>query len=290
MAAPRKRSVLVTGANSGIGLVTCLELAGAGWDVIGSARTAERAARVHEAADERGLEVRTVLLDVDDADSCATAVAEVDDLTGGLTALVNNAGFARSGSVEDVSDEQVRAQLETNVVAPMRLARLVVPGMRERGGGRIVNISSIAGRTSMPLMGWYSASKHALEAVTDALRIEVEADNIKVALVEPGMFATQVWSAAQEGGFPEASTDRYAAAYAHGQALGSRSQHLPDPVWVARTVRLALTNPVPLPRYVIGADAVGGLVLQALLPTAVVDYLKGTGAGLRRVRRLPFLP
>ena len=290
MAAARNKSVLVTGANSGIGLVTCLELAGSGWDVIGSARTPERAALVHEAAESRGLQLRTVLLDVDDADSCATAVAEVEDLTGGLTALVNNAGFARSGAVEDVSDEQVRAQLETNVVAPMRLARLVLPGMRERGGGRIVNISSIAGRTSIPLMGWYAASKHALEAVTDALRIEVEADNVKVALVEPGMFATQVWSAAQEGGFPEASTDRYAAAYAHGQALGARSQSLPDPVWVARTVRLALTNPVPLPRYVIGADAVGGLVLQALLPTAVVDYLKGTGAGLRRGRRLPFLP
>jgi NAD(P)-dependent dehydrogenase (short-subunit alcohol dehydrogenase family) len=283
------RSVLVTGANSGIGLATCLELAGAGWDVVGTARSPEKALRVHEAADERGVTLRTVLLDVDDAASCTAAVAEAEALTGGLFGLVNNAGFARSGAVEDVTDEQVRAQLETNVVAPMRLAREVLPSMRERGSGRIINISSVAGRLSTPLLGWYCASKHALEAISDALRIEVEGDGITVSLVEPGMFATDVWSAAQEGGFPTASTDRYAAAYARGESLGNRAQSLPDPVWVARTVRLALGSPVPLARYVIGADAVGGILAQTVLPTRVTDYLKGVSTGLRRGRRLPFL-
>lgn len=283
------RSVLVTGANSGIGLVTCLELAAAGWDVVGTARTQERADLLHAAAAARDLTVRTVLLDVDDADSCAAGVAEAQELTGGLHALVNNAGFARSGAVEDVTDEQVRAQLETNVVAPMRLARLVLPAMRERGGGRIVNISSVAGRLSTPLMGWYCASKHALEAVTDALRMEVEGDGVKVSLVEPGMFATEVWNAAKEGGFPAASTARYAAAYARGEALGARSQSLPDPVWVARTVRIALTNPVPLARYVVGADAIGGIFAETLLPTALTDYLKAMSTGLRSPLRLPFL-
>ena len=283
------KSVLVTGANSGIGLVTCLEMAGAGWDVVGSARTAERAALVHQAAEERGLSLRTVLLDVDDAASCARAVSEVEELTGGLTALVNNAGYARSGAVEDLDDDEVRAQLETNVVAPMRLARLVLPGMRERGEGRIVNISSVAGRLSTPLMGWYCASKHALEAVTDALRMEVEGDGVKVALVEPGMFATDVWSAAKPGAYPEPTTERYAAAYARGATLGTRSDKLPDPVWVARTVRLALTNPVPLARYVVGADAVGGILAETLLPTVVTDYVKALSTGLRSPLRLPFL-
>jgi NAD(P)-dependent dehydrogenase (short-subunit alcohol dehydrogenase family) len=208
------KSVLVTGANSGIGLVTCLELASAGWDVVGSARTEEKAARVHEAATEKGLEVRTVLLDVDDPTSCMAAVEQVQAMTGGLHALVNNAGFAQSGAVEDVSSEQARAQLETNVIAPIRLTQLVLPRMRELGDGRIVNISSVAGRLSTPLMGWYCASKHALEAVTDALRMEVEGDGVKVSLVEPGMFATDVWTAASDTGFPEPSTARYAAAYA----------------------------------------------------------------------------
>jgi NAD(P)-dependent dehydrogenase (short-subunit alcohol dehydrogenase family) len=283
------KSVLVTGANSGIGAVPCLELAGAGWDVVGSARTAERAARLHDLAAEKGVELRTVLLDVDDEESCRKAVAEVEAMTGGLHALVNNAGFARSGAVEDVTDEQVRAQLETNVVAPIRLARLVLPGMRERGDGRIVNISSVAGRLSTPLMGWYCASKHALEAVTDALRMEVEGDGVKVSLVEPGMFATDVWSAAKEGSYPEPSTARYAAAYARGAALGNRSDKLPDPVWVARTIRIALTTPVPLARYVVGADAVGGILAETVLPTVLTDYVKALSTGLRSPLRLPFL-
>jgi NAD(P)-dependent dehydrogenase (short-subunit alcohol dehydrogenase family) len=244
------KSVLVTGANSGIGLVTVLELAGAGYDVIGTVRSAAKADLVAQAAAERGVDVRTVLMDVDDADSCRSALDEVAGRTdGGPWAVVNNAGYAQSGAVEDVTDEQVRAQLETNVVAPIRIARLVLPRMRERGEGRILNISSVAGRLSTPLMGWYCASKHALEAVTDALRIEVEPDGVRVVLVEPGMFGTDIWSAAKEGGFPDATHARYTAAYAHAEALSHRgSDRLPDPVWVARTVRVALANPVPMAR------------------------------------------
>ena len=283
------KSVLVTGANSGIGLTTCLEMAAAGWDVVGSARTTERAAVLHRAAEERGVELRTVLLDVDDEASCARAVAEVEELTGGLTALVNNAGYAQAGTVEDVTDAQARAQLETNVVAPMRLATLDLPGMRERGSGRIVNVSSVAGRLSTPLMGWYCASKHALEAVTDALRMEVEGDGVKVSLVEPGMFATDVWNAAKPESYPEPATARYAAAYARGSALSNQTGKLPDPVWVARTIRLALTNPVPLARYVVGADAVGGILAETVLPTVLTDYLKSMSTGLRSPLRLPFL-
>jgi NAD(P)-dependent dehydrogenase (short-subunit alcohol dehydrogenase family) len=286
------KSVLVTGANSGIGLVTALELAGAGYDVVGTVRSAEKAAVVHAAAADKGVAVRTVELDVDDAASCERGVAEVAELTGGGPwALVNNAGFAQSGAVEDVTDEQARAQLETNVVAPVRLARLVLPAMREAGGGRIVNVSSVAGRLSTPLMGWYCASKHALEAVTDALRVEVEADGVRVVLVEPGMFGTDIWSSAKIAGFPKATQPRYAAAYARAEAVSGRgADRLPDPVWVARTIRLALGNPVPLARYVVGADAVGGILAETVVPTVVTDYVKSGGAGLRSLPvRLPFL-
>ena len=286
------RSVVVTGANSGIGLVTVLELAGAGYDVIGTVRSADKGQRVQDAAGEKGLAVRTVELDVDDAASCAQGFAQIAGLTdGGPWAVVNNAGYAQSGAVEDVTDDQVRAQLETNVVAPMRIARLVLPKMKARGEGRIVNISSVAGRTSQPLMGWYCASKHALEAVTDALRMEVEPDGVRVVLVEPGMFGTDIWSAAQDGGFPAPSSPCYAAAYARAQAVAARSDRLPDPVWVARTVRLALANPVPLARYVVGADAVGGIMAETLVPTSVTDLVKAATVGLRSSPfRLPFLP
>jgi len=259
------KSVLVTGANSGIGLVTVLELAAA----------------------ERGVTVRTELMDVDDDASCREVLGRQDD----LFAVVNNAGYAQSGAVEDVTDEQARAQLETNLLAPVRIARLVLPGMRARGEGRIVNVSSVAGRMSTPLMGWYCASKHALEAVTDALRMEVEPDGVRVVLVEPGMFGTDIWSAAKEGGFPPPSTARYAAAYARAQAVSSRgADRLPDPVWVARTIRVALANPVPLARYVVGADAVGGILAETLAPTVVTDYVKAVSSGLRALPvKIPFL-
>ena len=286
------RSVVVTGANSGIGLVTVLELAAAGYDVVGTVRSPDKAEAVHRAASGRGVTVRTTLLDVDDADSCAAGVEAVEAMAeDGLWALVNNAGYAQSGAVEDVDDTMVRRQLETNVVAPLRLARLVLPGMRERGEGRIVNVSSIAGRMSTPLMGWYCASKHALEAVTDALRMEVEPDGVRVVLVEPGMFGTDIWSAAKEGGFPPPSSSRYAAAYARAEAISARAaDRLPDPVWVARTVRVALANPVPLARYVVGADAVTGLLAETLVPTAVTDYVKAVSSGLRSLPvTLPFL-
>ncbi|MDT7538120.1 MAG: hypothetical protein QOI82_1705, partial [Actinomycetota bacterium] len=148
------KSVLVTGANSGIGLVTALELAGAGYDVVGSVRSAAKAQLVQQAADDRGVTLRTIEMDVNDTDSCKQGIEELADLTdGGPWAVVNNAGYAQAGAVEDIDDELVRAQLETNLVAPMRIARLVLPKMRERGDGRIVNVSSIAGRLSTPLMG-----------------------------------------------------------------------------------------------------------------------------------------
>jgi NAD(P)-dependent dehydrogenase (short-subunit alcohol dehydrogenase family) len=285
------KSVLVTGANSGIGLVTALELAAAGWDVHGSVRSEAKAEVVEQAAAERGVAVHTVQLDVDDEASCARGVAEVQERTGGLYALVNNAGYAQSGAVEDVTDELVRRQLETNLVAPMRLARLVLPGMRARRSGVIVNISSIAGRLSQPLMGWYCASKHGLEAVTDALRMEVEGDGVRVVLVEPGMFGTDVWSAAKEGGFPDPTSAKYAAAYARAESLAGRSDRLPDPVWVARTVRVALSNPVPLARYMVGVDAVSGLLTETFVPTVVTDYVKSVASGLRRTPiKVPFLP
>src|SRR3989449_9649234 len=115
-----------------------------------------------------------------------------------LYGLVNNAGYTNTGAVEDVDDDDVRHQLETMTVAPMRLARLALPAMRAAGRGRIVNVSSIFGRTTTPLTGWYQAAKHALEAVSDALRVEVAGAGVHVVLVEPGSFDTDIWEDASE--------------------------------------------------------------------------------------------
>src|SRR5579884_3109534 len=181
-------TALVTGANSGIGLATVVELARRGLDAVGSVRSPAKARAVHAAARAEGVSVRTVLLDVTDARACARVIDDVRPY-----ALVNNAGISNLGAVEDVSDADVRAQLETMLIGPMRLARLSIPHMRAAHGGRIVNVSSIYGMMTTPLSGWYQASKHALEAVSDALRMEVARDGIRVVLIQPGGFDTGIW-------------------------------------------------------------------------------------------------
>jgi NAD(P)-dependent dehydrogenase (short-subunit alcohol dehydrogenase family) len=275
-------SVVVTGANRGIGLATALELASAGYDVIGTARSGDKARTLLGAARARGLALRPVLLDVADAASTERGFAEIAELTGGGPwAVVNNAGFAQAGAIEDVDDTALRYQLEVNLVAPARIARLVLPAMRERGEGRIVNMSSIAGRVSLPLLGWYCAAKHGLEAMTDALRMEVAQYGIRVVLIEPGSFGTGIWAGAH---YPDAAaTDDYAAGYRQARAATARlARFMPGPWWVARAVRLALASPRPLARYLVGLDAVGGVVAETLTPTALSDRAKEAVAGVRR--------
>lgn len=275
------KTVVVTGANSGIGLATALELAGAGYDVVGTVRSEEKAYSLYDAATEHGVALQAAVVDIGDAEFTAKGFAEIEGRSD-IWAVVNNAGFAQAGAVQDVDDDAVRYQLEVNVVAPARVARLVLPGMLSRGEGRIVNISSVAGRVSLPLMGWYCASKHALEAMTDALRMEVADDGIAVSLVEPGSFGTGIWDGAQ---YPDVLS-RYSDAYDRARRTTSAGMRvMPDPIWVARTVRLALGSPVPLARYLVGADAVGGVLAERLVPTAVSDVVKGLVTG---VRRLPF--
>jgi NAD(P)-dependent dehydrogenase (short-subunit alcohol dehydrogenase family) len=237
---------------------------------------------------DKGVKIRTVLCDVADEESTRQGFAEVDELTGGGPwAVVNNAGFAQAGAVEDVSPEDARYQLEVNLVAPARIAQLVLPGMRSRGDGRIVNVSSIAGRVSTPLTGWYCASKHGLEALSDALRMEVAQFGVKVVLVEPGGFGTGIWEAGHES-FPAPPDSAYAEVYGRAKSATLKGRHFPDPVWVARAIRLALATPVPLPRYLVGVDAVTMAVSDSLAPTVLTDYVKAAGAGLRKV--VPSLP
>lgn len=271
------QTVLTTGANSGIGLATTLELAKRGYRSIGSVRSEAKAAIVHEAAAEAEVEVETVLLDVTDAERCEAVMAELD-----LFGLVNNAGYAVTGAIEDVGDEVARHLLETMVVAPMRLARLALPAMRARGEGRIINVSSIAGRTSSPLGGWYCASKHALETLSDALRIEVAHEGVKVVLIEPGGFKTGIWEDMRRDiEKHEAAGSRHAQAYERFLQM----QRMVEPIMggpeqCARAIADVLGSRLPRSRYLIGLDAQALNITSRLTPTAVQDRVMRLVLGL----------
>ena len=269
------RTVLVTGANSGIGLATVLELARRGWSTVGSARSDEKAEVVAKAAADAGVEIATVLLDVNHADRCAAVIDEVRPF-----ALVNNAGYSITGAVEDVGDDEVHDALETMVVAPMRLARLAVPHMRARRGGRIVNVSSIYGRATTPMTGWYQAAKHALEAVSDALRAEVAGAGVKVVLVEPGGFRTGIWESTEHE-IERRAGSRYESAYQR-TLLGTRLSQpfMGEPETVARVIARALSSRFPRPRYLVGYDAQAIALWDRLTPTEVKDRIVRMALGL----------
>ena len=279
------RNVVVTGASSGIGLATAVDLAAHGYEVIGTVRSEEKAELLHSAAASRGAALRHVICDVSDAESTEKAFAEVFAMTDadGLFAVVNNAGYAIARPVEETTDEEAREIFETNVLGPARISRLVLPGMRERGEGRIVNVSSIAGRVVTPMTGWYAATKHALEALSDALRQETAAFGVKVVLIEPGGFGTGIWGGAGERMPSYDPAGPYAAAYARATLTNGLGDRLPDPIWVARVIRLALASPMPLPRYLVGVDAMVGAALDKVAPTFVGDYVKAASVGLRKL-------
>jgi NAD(P)-dependent dehydrogenase (short-subunit alcohol dehydrogenase family) len=272
------KTVLTTGANSGIGLATVLELARKGYRSVGSVRSEAKADAVHKAAADAGVTVETVLLDVTDADRCGAVVEELGPLFG----LVNNAGYGVTGAVEDVDDDEARAVLETMVVAPMRLARLALPAMRGAKEGRIVNISSIMGRTTTPFTGWYQASKHALEAVTDALRIEVASANVKVVLVEPGGFKTGIWEEFERDvAKRDAQGSAFLDAYRRSQQLMKLAEPvMGDPSQVAKVVAGALSSRSPRARYLVGIDANLIAFSDRFTPTAIKDRVTRLGLGI----------
>ena len=272
---PAPPTVLTTGANSGIGLATAIAVARAGFDSVGSVRSAAKARQVQAAASRAGVALRTVVLDVGDAEACRRVINRLRPY-----GLVNNAGYPASGAVEDVSDEEARAALETMVLAPMRLARLALPHMRRRGEGRIVNMSSIYGRTTTPLTGWYQASKHALEALSDALRIEVAQFGVKVVLVEPGGFDTGIWdSAHQEIGGRDGS--RYATAYGRVRSgIGLTRPLMGDPAQVADVVVRALSARRPRQRYLVGLDAQALALAGQVVPGGLRDRVIRLTLGL----------
>lgn len=271
------KAVLTTGANSGIGLATVIEVARRGFRSIGSVRSEEKAEVVAKAAADAGVEVETVLLQVDEPASCEEVMAEL-----ALYGLVNNAGYGMMGAIEDVSDEEAHALFETMVFAPLRLARLALPGMRSRGEGRIINVSSIMGLTSLPFAGWYTGAKHALETLSDSLRVEVAGAGVKVVLIEPGGFKTNIWEDTQR----DIAKHREAGSrYLKGYERSVRQTQLMNPIMgqpraAAKAIANALKSSNPRARYLLGIDAQLLNAASRLTPTAIQDRVTRTILGL----------
>jgi NAD(P)-dependent dehydrogenase (short-subunit alcohol dehydrogenase family) len=188
-----ERTIVVTGAGSGIGLATAIEAAGLGFDVVGTVHHVDQVDRLERHAREAGARVAVEVMDVTD-DARAREVIERHAPWG----LVNIAGLMLPGLVAETPLEDAERHFDVMVTAPMRLAQLALPAMRRDGGGRIVNVSSIAGDVNGPLLGWYEAAKQALSSVSDALRPEVAGYGVEVVLVEPGPYATPLWDKARD--------------------------------------------------------------------------------------------
>jgi NAD(P)-dependent dehydrogenase (short-subunit alcohol dehydrogenase family) len=263
-------TVLVTGASTGIGEATAIHLKELGFDPVGAVRKQEDAERLRS----RGL--RTVKLDVTDSGSIASARAELGDAP--LAGLVNNAGIAVAGPLEFLPLDQLRNQLEINVVGQVAVTQQFLPALRA-GHGRIVNVTSIGGRVAMPLVAAYSASKFALEAISDSLRRELHGQGVDVIVIEPGGVKTPIWSKGheladelQEDMPPEAERlyGRMIEGVRRATVKIAEKRGI-EPREVAEVIGKALTAERPRTRYLVGTDAKLRGPLAKVLPDRLMD-------------------
>src|ERR687890_654020 len=271
------KAVLITGCSSGIGWATARRLADVGWRVYATARKVENIAPL----DQRGCEL--LPLDVTDEVSMRSAVDEVERREGAVGVLVNNAGYSQFGAVEAVPMEKVRQQFETNVFGLARMCQLVLPGMRRQGYGRIVNVSSMGGRLTFPGAGYYHATKHAVEALSDALRFEVEGFGVKVSVIEPGLIRTGFAQAAvgsmdgSDGEDPYAGFDEgVARATSENYERGPISRLAGEPEAVAEGIEQAISARSPKSRYAVAPSAHLFMGLRRLLPDRAWDAILRT--------------
>ena len=284
-------TVLITGATTGIGKATALELARQGYVVIATGRKAELLAQLK--AEAKGT-LHTVVLDVTRSDSIAQAKAAVDALTGGrgVDALVNNAGYGLVGPVDVLDEADVRAQFETNVFGLIAVTQAFVPAMRARGAGRIVNIGSMGGKVTFPMMGAYNATKYAVESLSDAMRNELAPFGIRVALVEPGSIHSEFGDRAMT--FVDKYRDPgspYAAMLEQAEKVRAQfDASAVGPEVVVRAIEHAIRARRPRARYVVPFRTHFVLLAFALLPTSWMDALLRAAMGLTPRRLRPGAP
>ena len=279
------QTILITGATSGIGRGLALRLAAAGHRVFASGRGQTALDALQTEAAGKGLRLETVLLDVTNSASIAAARDEVDRRTSsnGLDVLINNAGYALYGPLEVLKDEDIRSQFETNVFGLLAVTRAFIPHMRERHTGRIINISSVMGRVSLPYTGAYNATKYSVECFSDTLRSELAPFGIQVVIIEPGTARSGFWKR------DTVALSKYATADSpYAESLEVTERYLRgletrgvDPERVVQVVERAVEAIHPKARYLVSFKDRLFLMLFTWLPTGVIDGMKRKTFGLK---------
>ncbi len=268
------KAVLITGCSSGIGHATALLLVREGWTVYATAR------RLDTLSDLEAAGCKTLPLDVTDEASMSAAVNAVIAAEGAVGVLINNAGYSQSGAVESVPLDQVRRQFETNVFGLIRMCQLVLPGMRDQHWGRIVNLSSMGGRLTFPGGGLYHGSKYAVEAISDALRFEVQGFGVEVIVIEPGLIVTNFGETAAgsvgETAGPYADFNRDVARAIEDVYHGPLAKLGGGPDTVAKAIAGALNSEHPKTRYPVTVSAHVMINQRRLMPDRLWDRVMRT--------------
>jgi len=269
-----QKVVLITGATSGIGQACAAHLAGRGWRVFGTRRGSS-------AGTPTGSAFEMITMDVDDDASVQAGVDALLAKTGRLDAVVNNAGISLMGPIEDTATDEAKAQMETNFFGVLRVCRATLPALRKQGGGHIINVSSLAAVVGLPFSGLYSASKFALEGMTESLRHETRPFGIQVVLVEPGDFRTAITSKRRTTRASETHA-AYGEEFARFKVKQDQDEaQAPDPQGVADLIESILKNPRPRLRYTVGMMGQRIVVpLKKFLPQSLFEWLFRRVVGL----------
>jgi NAD(P)-dependent dehydrogenase (short-subunit alcohol dehydrogenase family) len=282
-------TVLVTGGTDGLGRAAAILLAERGYRVFAGGRNADRRAALEKFAREKTLPLELLDMDVCDDASVSNAVGEIERRAGPVNILVNNAGIAIGAMIEEIKLADLRKQFETNFFGAIRVAQRVLPLMRQQRRGRIINMSSIAGKVAVPVMGPYSSSKHALEAASDALRLELFPFGVHVVLIEPGYIptsmnqnATELSSAYIQGG----EQSPYRGVYLGFQNVWKKAMESAHdtPEDCARVILRAIEDEPPRARYLVTNEAKIANRMKWLLPDRIFDggLVKRLGLGAVR--------
>lgn len=273
----KEKVTLITGCSSGFGLITAVELASRGHRVVATMRNLNKRGRLDEASARANVADRIAVrqMDVTNQESIAAAVSGTIADYARIDVLINNAGFPMAGFAEDVQLSELREQFDTNFFGHVAVTKAVLPSMRARGSGHVIMISSVSGRAGQPSLSSYSSSKFALEGWTESLRMEMFSLGIRIVLIEPGAYDTDIWEQnariarrSLDGTSPNADRARRFRDFVQSGAIKRR-----DPREVARLIARVADDPNPKLRYLVGRDAYLQVILKSLVPFSLYERL-----------------